>query len=70
MRSKSAFVSEPFRTQFGWHILEVLDRRTYDNTEEVKEMTCVERVRNSKLADEAELWVRRIRDEAYVEKRI
>ena len=63
-------VSEPFETRFGWHILEVQDRRTYDNTEEVKEMSCVERVRNSKLANESELWVRRIRDEAYVDKRI
>lgn len=63
-------LSEPFQTQFGWHILEVLDRRTYDNTEEMKELNCVNQVRNSKLADEAELWVRRIRDEAYVEKRI
>ncbi len=63
-------LSEPFETRFGWHILEVTDRRTYDNTEEVKERNCIERVRNSKLTDESELWARRIRDEAFVEKRI
>jgi len=63
-------VSEPFKTRFGWHILEVLERRTYDNTEDLKESNCVQRVRNSKLADESELWVRRLRDEAYVDTRI
>jgi len=63
-------LSEPFETRFGWHILEVTDRRTYDNTEDVKKRNCVERIRNSKLADESELWARRIRDEAFVDKRI
>lgn len=62
-------VSEPFKSRFGWHILEVMDRRTYDNTEDLKESNCIQRVRNSKLADESELWVRRLRDEAYVDIR-
>lgn len=62
-------VTEPFRTRFGWHILEVMERRTYDNTEELKENSCVQRVRNSKLEEETELWMRRIRDEAFVEIR-
>lgn len=59
-------VTEPFRTRFGWHILEVTGKRTYDNTEDLKQSNCVQRVRNSKLANESELWLRRIRDEAYV----
>ena len=63
-------VSAPFRSQFGWHILEVTGRRTYDNTEDIKESGCVNRVRNSKLSNETELWVRRLRDEAFVEIRI
>jgi peptidyl-prolyl cis-trans isomerase SurA len=63
-------VSAPFRSQFGWHILEVLGRRTYDNTEDIKQNSCVNRIRNSKLSSETELWVRRLRDEAYVEIRI
>ena len=62
-------VSDPFQTRFGWHILEIVDRRTYDNTEDLKESNCVQRIRNSKLADESELWVRRLRDEAYVDIR-
>tara|TARA_B100000586_G_scaffold66225_1_gene45970 strand:- start:319 stop:1638 length:1320 start_codon:yes stop_codon:yes gene_type:complete len=63
-------VSEPFRSRFGWHILEVLGRRTHDNTEERKESICSNSIRNSKFTDEVELWLRRIRDEAYVEIRI
>jgi peptidyl-prolyl cis-trans isomerase SurA len=68
--SEIGVVSEPFRTRFGWHILEVMERRIYDNTEEIKESTCVQRVRNGKLEEETELWMRRIRDEAYVVIRI
>lgn len=67
--SEIGTVSEPFQTQFGWHILEVQDRRIYDNTDDLKESNCVQRIRNSKLADESELWARRLRDEAYVEIR-
>ena len=68
--SEVGVISAPFRTQFGWHILEVLARRTYDNTEDLKEGSCINRIRNSKLSNESDLWVRRLRDEAYVDIRI
>lgn len=63
-------MSEPFRSRFGWHVLEVIGRRTYDNTEDLKESSCVQRVRNGKLTNEVELWARRVRDEAFVDTRI
>ncbi len=63
-------MSEPFRSRFGWHVLEVTGRRTYDNTEDLKESSCVQRVRNGKLTNEVELWARRVRDEAFVDTRI
>ena len=63
-------VSEPFRSPFGWHILEVLERRVYDNTEDLKRRNCDMRIRNSKMEDETQLWMRRLRDEAFVVKRI
>ena len=68
--AKLGVISEPFQTRFGWHIIEVMDRRTYDNTEELKESGCIQRVRNSKLTEEEQLWVRRIRDEAFVDIRM
>lgn len=63
-------ISEPFRTQFGWHVLEVLERRVYDNTEELKERNCVGRIRTSKQEEETLLWLQRMRDEAFVDSRI
>jgi len=68
--SEIGVVSQPFQSRFGWHILEVMDRRIYDNTEEIKQSSCIQRVRNGKLEEETELWMRRIRDEAYVVIRI
>jgi len=63
-------ISAPFRTQFGWHILEVLERRVFDNTDEIKERNCVVRIRNSKQEEETLLWLQRMRDEAFVDSRI
>ena len=69
-QSEIGVVSEPFRSPFGWHILEVLDRRVYDNTEEIKERNCDQRIRMSKMEEESQLWIQRLRDEAFVDSRI
>ena len=68
--SEIGVISEPFRTQFGWHILEVTDRRVYDNTEDLKQRNCDMRIRNSKMEQESQVWMQRLRDQAFVDKRI
>lgn len=63
-------VSEPFLSPFGWHIVEVLDRRTYDSSRQLMRAQAREIIRERKREEETELWLRRLRDEAYVELRL
>jgi peptidyl-prolyl cis-trans isomerase SurA len=62
-------VSTPVRTPFGFHLIEVLERRTADVTLDRKRLEA-RRVLGARRADEAyEEWVRQLRDRAYVEYR-
>ena len=61
-------VSQPFRSRYGWHIIEYLGKRIFDNTEEIQKRKAISSIRNSKLSSEIEIWASELRDEAFVEK--
>jgi len=60
-------VTEPFRSEFGWHILEVLGRRNKDFSREIQRNQVANYIREQKYQEELDAWLRKIREEAFVD---
>lgn len=63
-------ISEPFRTQFGWHIAQLIERRDRDVTDDQKRARARTAIGTRKSAEDYEVWLRRLRNEAYIEYRV
>jgi peptidyl-prolyl cis-trans isomerase SurA len=62
--------SEPFQTMSGWHVMELLDTRETDRTEEAIRAEARDKIRMQRAEQEIETVLRRFRDEAFVEIRL
>ena len=60
-------ISDPFRSEFGWHILEVKGTRDKDFSSQVRRHQVAGYIRDQKYQEELDAWLRKIREEAFVD---
>jgi len=63
-------ISEPVESPFGYHLIEVLERKTEEVSRERQRLMARQALRDQKLEEAYEDWLRQLRDRAYVEYRL
>lgn len=59
-------LSEPFRSEHGWHLVQLEDRRVTDATEQATEQRAYQLIFNRRFTEEVQTWLDELRDEAYI----
>ncbi len=65
--SKKMRISEPFRSTFGWHIVQLLDKRVADKTDLAKRNRAQQMLYNRKFKEESFAFQQEIREQAHID---
>ena len=65
-KTPRGIISEPFKTEFGWHILEVMDTKMADRTEDAYRQKAYENLVNQQLQEDSRDWIRALRKGAEI----
>jgi peptidyl-prolyl cis-trans isomerase SurA len=63
-------ISEPIKSPFGWHLIQVIDRKTEQASADRNRITARQMLRDRKLEEALQEWLRQLRDRTYVEYRL
>jgi len=63
-------LSQPIKTRFGWHLIEVLERKTTDQTREALKLQAQSLISEKNKSEEYNNWLQGLMDEAYIEYRL
>jgi len=62
-------ISDPVQSPFGWHLIQVVERRSEDISSERQRQAARQAIRSRKAEVVVQEWMQQLRDEAYIEYR-